>query len=58
MADNRPQMFRGPDVAIGSIPTEMGCPRDVRFPPESDRIADMAGGPFRAPRPDPDFRAA
>jgi hypothetical protein len=28
--------------------TEMGCPRDGRFTPVSERIADMAGCPFRA----------
>jgi hypothetical protein len=26
----------------GSIATEMGCPRYVRFPPDSDRTADIA----------------
>jgi hypothetical protein len=30
----------------GDVPsTEMGCPRDVRFPTDSDRTADIAGGP-------------
>src|SRR2546430_13884867 len=29
-------------VRSGSIATEMGCPRDVRFPPISDQIADIA----------------
>jgi hypothetical protein len=32
----------------GSIATEMGSPLDVRFPPDSDHITDIAGGPFRA----------
>jgi hypothetical protein len=36
------------DVSCGSFSTEMGCPHDVRFTPVSDRIADIAGGPFRA----------
>jgi hypothetical protein len=34
----------------GSNATEMGFPGDVRFPLDSDRIADIAGGPFRAKR--------
>ena len=29
------------DVRCGSIATEMGCPPDVRFTPDGDRIADM-----------------
>src|SRR6266566_7670510 len=32
----------------GSIATEMGCPRYVRSTPDSDRTADIAGGPFGA----------
>jgi hypothetical protein len=32
----------------GSFSIELGCPRHVRFPPVSDRIADIAGGPKRA----------
>jgi hypothetical protein len=35
-------------VRNGSIATEMGSPHDVRFTPVSDRIADIAGGPFGA----------
>jgi hypothetical protein len=34
--------------AMGSIATEMGCPRNVRYAPDSDRTADIAGGPVRA----------
>jgi len=33
---------------LGLFSAEMGCPRDVRFSPGSDRPADIAGGPFRA----------
>ena len=36
-----------PDVA-GSIATEMGCPCQYRFSPDSDRTADITGGPVRA----------
>ena len=32
----------------GSKATEMGCPPDVRFPPDSDQSADITDGPFRA----------
>jgi hypothetical protein len=32
------------DVRSGSIATKTGCPPDVRFPTNSDRTADMAGG--------------
>jgi hypothetical protein len=36
------------DVADGSN-SEVGARnRHVRFPPDSDQIADIAGGPFRA----------
>jgi hypothetical protein len=38
------------DVRWGSIATEMRFPRHVRFPPVSDQIADIAGGPFCANR--------
>jgi hypothetical protein len=34
----------------GSFATEMGIPRHVWFTRDSDRIADIAGGPFRAKR--------
>lgn len=37
------------DVRLGSIATEMGFPGDVRFPPDSDRTADIVG-PGRAIR--------
>jgi hypothetical protein len=48
MADNRPQIFRGPDVAIGSN-SEVGARnRHVRFAPDSYQTADIAGGPVRA----------
>ena len=30
------------DFRYGSIATELGCLRDVRFPPVSDQIADIA----------------
>jgi hypothetical protein len=36
----------------GSFATEMDCPRHVRFPSDSDRTADIAGGPVRAPLTD------
>jgi hypothetical protein len=41
-------MLRVAQDGYGSFATEMGIPRHVCFPPDSDRIADMAGGPFRA----------
>jgi hypothetical protein len=37
-----------PDHTLGSIATEMGCPRHVRFPPVSDRTADIAALPKSA----------
>ncbi len=42
--------FRGnrADFRNGSISTELGCPRRVRFTPVSDRTADIAGGSVRA----------
>src|SRR5258708_21014226 len=42
-----PQKLIGPDVADGSFATKLDRPRHVRFPPVSDRTADIAGGPFR-----------
>jgi len=33
---------------MGSFSTEFGYPPDVRFTPDSDRTADIAGGPVRA----------
>jgi hypothetical protein len=48
MAHNRPQMLIEPDVRCGSISTELGCKRHVRFPSNSNRIADIVGGRFRA----------
>jgi len=35
-------------LAARSISTELGCPRHVRVAPDSDRTADIAGGPVRA----------
>jgi hypothetical protein len=40
--------MRPANVSVGSFATEMGCPRDVRFPSDSDRTADTAGDPVRA----------
>src|ERR1700676_215347 len=39
---------RARDVGFGSFSTELGRPRDVRFPSDSDRTADIASGPVRA----------
>jgi hypothetical protein len=36
------------DVLFGSIATEMTRACHVRFTPDSDRTADIAGGPVRA----------
>jgi hypothetical protein len=33
---------------LGSFSTKLGHPRHVWFTPDSDRIADIAVGPFRA----------
>jgi hypothetical protein len=38
------------DVAVGSITSIFACPRHVRFTPDSDRTADIAGGPQSATR--------
>jgi hypothetical protein len=35
-------------VGLGSIATELGCPRDVRFTPDSDRTADIRDWQLRA----------
>ncbi len=35
-------------VAFGSIATEIGCPRDIRFSAESDRMADIPDRRLRA----------
>jgi hypothetical protein len=41
-------MRSGLDVSVGSN-SEVGARnRHVRFPPDSDQTADIAGGPFRA----------
>ena len=37
------------NVRDGSFSTELGCARHVRFPPDTDRAADVAGGPGFAP---------
>jgi hypothetical protein len=44
--DRRPGIREQP----GSIATEIGSPRDVRFSPESDRIADIPDGQIRPRR--------
>ena len=40
--------LRNAHVRVGSFATELGYSRHVRFPPESDRTAGIAGGPVRA----------
>jgi hypothetical protein len=39
-----------PDARFGSISEVGQRKRHVRFPPVSDKTADIAGGPFRANR--------
>jgi hypothetical protein len=50
--DNRINLIFLPGLArdfrIGSIATEMGCPRKVRLSPDSDRRADIAALPKSA----------
>ena len=38
----QPMSALGRDDRLGSIATEVGCPRYVRFTPESNRPADIA----------------
>ena len=35
-----------PEIRSGSFSTELGCPRDVQFTPDSDQIADILDGSF------------
>src|SRR5713101_8479106 len=50
MAPNRPQTLIRLDVSVGSN-SEVGARnRHVRFPPDSDQTADIAGRPKRANR--------
>src|ERR1700680_2266109 len=44
------------DVWSGSNATELGCPRDVRFPSDSDQTADISVGPVRANKRHHDLR--
>jgi len=46
---------KGRNVSNGSFSTKMACPCHVRFTLDSDRTADIAGGPFRAISRLPDF---
>src|SRR6266567_6967267 len=41
--DTTRRLVADADFRYGSIATEMGCPRYVRFPPNSDRRTDIAG---------------
>jgi len=43
-----PYGARSRDFRYGSIATELGLPRDVCFPPDSDRIADILDWQLRA----------
>jgi hypothetical protein len=45
-----PIIGRAQACRFGSISTELGIPRHVRIHPDSDRMADIATGPFRAKR--------
>jgi hypothetical protein len=36
------------NVGLVSFSTELGCPRHVRFTPDGDQTADIAGGLVRA----------
>jgi hypothetical protein len=36
------------NVSVGSIATEIGFRQHVRFPSDSERTADIAGGPVGA----------
>jgi hypothetical protein len=46
--DRRTSCNARPDHTSGSITTEIGCPRDFRFPLESDHIADIPDRQLRA----------
>src|SRR5258708_29541994 len=48
MAHSRPQTLIRPEVRYGSIASVCRHPSHVRFPPDSDRIADIALGPKSA----------
>jgi hypothetical protein len=41
-------IYRFSDVRSGAFSTELGCPRDVRSTPVSDRIADIPDRQLRA----------
>jgi hypothetical protein len=43
-----PQRYQKVDVSFGSISEVGQAKRHVRFPPDSDQTADIAGGPVRA----------
>jgi hypothetical protein len=44
----RLSLLRRSDDCFGSFSTELGCLPHVRSFPDSERIADIAGGPVRA----------